>query len=1119
MIFSIPIFIEERSSGLARPPTFIVRPLFHREPMQRAEKLSRALTKLSNELHDVLRQLSDEPRHDALAQWAFNPWLEEATLELRLELASGSHRKTFFLAGYSVLDRKLYFSPPLPDLRFEVFPGQSLAERATAVFTRHFRELERESGAVNLDEYALLGKARVTTLEIALSPGAQAKKAKKPLRALLFGGEEKMDGEQELRKTSRPLHLMYPDDLERALGREREVEELARLFAGSDRRPILLVGARKVGKTTILHELVWRMCERKKERYGGNRDVWLVSPMRLISGMSYLGQWENRVLAILDHAKKKDRVLYFDDLLGLFFAGMSSASDLNVAQVLKRVLEKRSVRVIAEITPEAWRVLRERDRAFADLFHVVPVHEPTEQETLRILVDVARQLEEGQGCEFDLEAVPTVYELYRRFSSDAAFPGKAAGFLRRLAVRYAHLPHVKINRHVVLHQFESESGMRTALVDDRRVLDRKSVVQQMARGLVGQAQAVETFTDVVLTLKARLNDSKRPLGTFLMLGPTGVGKTQAAKMFSEYLFGSSERLLRFDMNEYVEGSFVSRLTGSPAEPDGLLTAAIRRQPFSVVLFDEIEKAAPEVFDMLLAVLDEGRLTDALGRVADFTQSVILLTSNLGAREARSRLGFGAETGGSEADDVIYASVAEKFFRPEFFNRLDRIIPFRPLDREQLEGIARKLLGSIFARDGLQRRDGVLNFSKNAMERLVQLGYHPQLGARALKRVVERELAQPLGEKLAALPPGVPMIANFKTEGNTFAVSIRELRPVERSVFWTEKTVARRSSGEQTRWTERILDGVYAALDRIEADIESIAPAGKIELSNLPPAHARYFFCREQLKKVDHLARAVERARETPRRSVSTAKLPKARPTKLLIRQTTSGTPGFDRQLEAISLRQNLADLESETQDIPDSPMLALLRESALLEAMAATPLDENPALLLLRASVQADIPLMLQVGDDYHKALSQIWGVSIATLGENGMNDEAFIRHMWAAKQGNILGFYLKGLNLRRLLPAGSHCILVRRENSVGIVQVRLDSIASEEAARGMFKKLAETKEAPAPEDHGPVLQIITEKKTLSDFRTGLVVPAKPSPEEFRALLLSALPLPREVEQAVQSAG
>lgn len=1113
MIFSVPIFVEERSSGLTKPSTFIVRPLFQPEPIQRAEKLSRALTKLSNDLHDLLRQLGEEPRHDALADWTFNPWLEEATLELRLELDSGSHRRWFFLAGYSALDRKLYFTPTVPGLRFEVFPGQSLAERATAVLTRHFREVERESGEVNLDEFALLGKARLTALDIALSPAAQAKKPKQNLRALLFGGEEKMDGERELRKTSRPLNSMYPDDLERAVGRDREVNELARLLAGSDRRPILLVGPRKVGKTAILHELVWRMCERKKEKFGGGREVWLVSPMRLISGMSYLGQWENRVLAILEYAKKKDRVLYFDDLLGLFLAGVSSASDLNVAQVLKPVLEKRSVRVIAEITPEAWRVLRERDRAFADLFHVIPVHEPGETETLRILVDVARQLEQEHGCQFDLEVVPTTYELHRRFSSDAAFPGKAAGFLRRLAVRFVSTRQIRVHRQYVFHAFQLESGLQTALLDDHRTLDRKSVVKQLANGLAGQDHVLEAFADVVLALKARLNDPKRPLGSFLMLGPTGVGKTQAAKTFSEYLFGRSGRLLRFDMNEYVDGRLVSRLTGTPEEPEGLLTAAIRRQPFSVVLFDEIEKAAPEVFDLLLAVLDEGRLTDAMGRVADFTQSVILLTSNLGVREAHSRLGFGTDAAAA-GDDAIYISAAEKFFRPEFFNRLDRIIPFRSLDRTHLEKIARQLVAGMFARDGLQRRDGVVNISKEAMERLVQLGYHPQLGARALKRVVEREMAQPIGEKLAAFPPGVPMIANFTTDGNGFAVNIREVRPVDRSVLWTEAAAAKRSSSEQARWTGRVLDGVYAALDRIEAEIESTAPPGKIELTNLPPEQARYFFCREQLKKVDHLARAVERAQSAAPRHFSSAKLPKTKPTKLLIRQFSSGTPAFDRQREAITLRQNVADLEPEALDIPNSPLMALLRETALLETMAATPLDNAPGILMLRASLHADIFPMTELGRAYCESLNQIWGASATRVVGQDANDAA-IRAMLKGLLGFFEAFYVKGLNLRRLIPPGAHCVPIRRDNGVGIVLVTFEPAGSEEEARDIAKKLVE-KEPPPPEDFGPVFQIITENKTLTDYRTGLVIPAAPSAEEFRAVLLSALALPPEVQEAVQ---
>lgn len=1112
MIFAIPIFIEERSSGPANPPTYIVRPLFQFEPVQRAEKLSRALAKLSNDLYQLLHELGQEPRHDQLAQWTFSPLLDECTIELRLELSSGPHRRNFFLVGYAALERRLYFTPTLPKLHFEVFSNQNLAERATTVLTKHFRELEREGETVNLDDYALNGKARLTILELTLNPAAIGKKAKKPKRALLFGGEEKKEGEVELRKTGRRMNAMYPDDLERAVGREREVEELARLMSATDRRPVLLVGPRMVGKTTIVQELVWRIGAQKKERYAGNREIWLLSPMRLISGMSYLGEWENRVLAILEHAKDKDRVLYFDDLLGLFTAGVSSASDLNVAQVLRPWIEKRAVRLIAEITPDAWRVLREKDRALADLFHVIPVNEPPETETLRVLINVTRQLEETHRCGFELDVVPTVYELQRRFATDAAFPGKAAGFLKRLAVRYAGHG---ISRWVALHEFREQSGLQVAMIDHSVSMERKAMVQSMRRLVVGQDHALEAFADILVTLKARLNDSRRPLATMLLLGPTGVGKTQAAKALAQFLFGHVDRLLRFDMNEYVDGASTIRLTGSPREPEGLLTSAIRRQPFSVVLFDEIEKAAPEVFDLLLAVLDEGRLTDALGRVSDFTQSVILLTSNLGAREARARLGFGAFESGAGADDSLYVSAAEKFFRPEFFNRLDRIIPFRALERTQLEGIARQLIGGLLARDGMRRRDGLLNLSPDALTRLTELGHHPQLGARALKRVVEREVVQPLAELLVSLPPGIPMIANVATKEGGFGVSLRDLNPVARTIFWPETIAQHQPSASHTAWTEQVLDGVYAALDRIEGELEKDAPAGKVELGALPPEQIRYFFCREHLKKVERLAQAVERTLDAPRRPVNTAKLPRAKPVKIIVRQSVTGNPRYERKRDAVALQHKLADLETEAVDVPDSPFGALLRECALLEALAARPVQAEPALLVFRACLPADSGVIIQLAVAYSECLGKICGPASATRLEQRPQQEL---PLGLILRRRAQGVFLNGINIGRFVPAGTNIILTRRsDGGTGVILVSLENATTETEAGARLKQLEESIDALEPESFGPVIQRRVEKKTLTDFRTGVIVPAEPSAEEFRAMLLSALPLPAEVAERLEN--
>jgi ATP-dependent Clp protease ATP-binding subunit ClpC len=1115
MIFAIPIFVEERSSSAANPPTYTVRPLFVPEPVQRAEKLSRALAKLSNDLHELLNNLGQEPQHDDLCRWTFSPLLEETTVELRLELASGSHRRNFFLVSYSALNRKLCFTPTLPEVHFEVLPHQTVAERAATVLARHFRELEHESGPIDLDDYAPKGKARLTTLDLTLHPAALAKKPKKPVRALIFGGEENKDGEAELRKTGRRLNAMYPDDLDRALGREPEVAELTRLLAATDRRPVLLVGPRRVGKTTVLHEVVWRMCARRKERAGVGRDIWLLSPMRLISGMSYLGEWENRVLAILEHARKKDLALYFDDLLGLFTAGVSAASDLNVALVLRPWLEKRQVRIIAEITPEAWRVLRERDRALADLFHVIPVNEPAESETLRVLINVGRQLEETHRCHFDLDIVPTAYELQRRYATDAAFPGKAAGFLKRLAVRFAG---ERVIRWRALDEFHQQSGLNIAMLDDAAVVERKHVRERLSRQLVGQDQVLDAFADVVVTLKARLNDPRRPLATMLLLGPTGVGKTQAAKALATTLFGSHDRLLRFDMNEYVDAASATRLTGSPRDPEGLLTSAVRRQPFSVVLFDEIEKAAPEIFDLLLAVLDEGRLTDALGRVTDFTQTVILLTSNLGAREAKSRLGFGAIEGGAEAEDSVYVSAAEKFFRPEFFNRLDRIIPFRSLERQHLEGIVRHLISDLVARDGLRRRDGLVNVTLEAMKRLAELGHHPQLGARALKRVVEREVAQPLAELLVTLPPGTPMVANVTTKGEGFDVALQGLNPVPCSVFWPEAIARPRTPAAQQTLTIQVLDAVYAALDRIEGALEQHAPTGKLEMGAMSPAHAHYFFCREHFKKVERLAKAVEHARMAPRRATNTARLPRAKPVKIVVRQQITSNPRFDRRRDAVALQHNLTDLEPETVDVPDSPLTALFREVALLEMLTAGAMITGGTLLVFRACLTSDGGAVSRLAKAYADCLGDISGVSTTGLFSHLSQEEQALKKMFGEVHSQTQSLFLKGINPRQFVAAPSSVILTRRSDGVtGVILMSLESVETEAQAKARTKELANSIDALEPGAFGPVIQQLIHDKTLTDFRTGVVVSAQPTVEEFRALLLSALPLPNEVAQVLES--
>ena len=1079
MTVTLPIYIEEHSRGAGEAPLFMLRPLHRDEPLRRSEKLARALAQMQSDLQTKLLEMSQDTRHDELARWCLLPDYESTTLELRIELKSGSHHRRFFFAGYEALGRKLWFTPKLSDLHFEVLKDQRLNERALEVLTQHFRGMEKKGDEVDLDDYALPqeGKARLTVLEVKFKPALNSARAKPAKRSSIFGGSgKKPDGEAELRKVGRLLNSMHPDDLPRATGRDTEVADLDRWLRLPDKRAILLVGPRQVGKTAIVQELVWRMMADKT--WTRRRNVWLVSPMRLISGMSYVGQWQNRVQAICNHVEKNDAVLYLDDLPGLFTAGQSANSDLNVAQLLKPRLEKRSLRLLAEI--------RERDRAFADLFHVVPVTEPGEADTLRILVSVAREMERQHGCAFSLEVVPAAYELHRRFASDAAFPGKAAGFLQRLAVKHANK---SCDRAAALEEFRERSGLHLALLDSAQALDREGIVKDLQKQVSGQDGVLHAFADVLIKLKARLNDPRRPLAAFLLLGPTGVGKTQCAKALAQHLFGSADRLLRFDMNEMVDSAAVQRLTGTPGQPDGLLTGAVRRQPFSVVLFDEIEKAAPEVFDMLLGVLDEGRLSDALGRVADFTSCVILLTSNLGVREAGSRIGF---SGAQETEmEAAYVTAAEKFFRPEFFNRLDRVLPFRELTRGHLAEIANRLLADVLQRDGLRQRQCLFDVTTAATERLVELGHHPQLGARALKRVIEREVAQPLAADLAARAPGIPLRIELRCGGGQFTLHTRELRPVERTVFWPEKL----SRGEIA--ASVVLDAAFDALDRLTERIEAHAPGGKLELDALTVTQERYFHCREQVRRVERLLQAAENSLKTrPASSGRALSVSRARPVKIIVRQYISGNPRFDRAREAELHQSRLAELDAADHDIIETPVFACVRELSLLELMTREPHDDAAAGLVIRGQGPYAMDHATALQERVQRLLDRHWGSEVKTAGRVTDHFRPFQIGVWTA-----------GLNVARLLEPLQGCWLLNDDGgSLQTLEVQMIACATpDEFAQRITQAI--------PAQEAPVVMTVRADRQIISHQTGLAVPLNADDEEFRAFHLSALPLPEELEK------
>jgi len=859
MNIEILVLVEPDAEPDEGGSVYRVRPLFCEAPERTDRTLATALARLAERLEKQLDSLGRDGEHGVLAAWSFSPDVDLHWLDLRLDLRGEMFRGHFPIVTFRQLDRTLAFSPWLDEVWFEVPHLKRLDEQATEVYARWFRNASKQREESALRE--LLGRFRnrkkpwITLVELSVTTRMDRGRSTEQGLALL-DGLEIGSGADELEAVGRCLDHLYPDGLGRAVCREELVGELERLLESGDQRPLLLVGPPMVGKTALIHEFIYRRGERRAAQHETplsrpDENVWLLNPQRLISGMSYVGQWENRLLAILKEAQQRRHILYFDDLLGLYHAGVTSQSTLSVADVLKPYVERRDVRVLAEATPEQLRVFRERDRGFADLFQIIRVDRPGEEETLRILLSVVRMLELRYGVRFGLDVLPTVLELTRCWQPEAAFPGKAAGWLNRLAVKHQA---AAVGRDTVLEEFRATSGVQVAFADTRARLLREDILDELRRRIIGQTAAVEAMADVVSVAKARLNDRQRPLGTLFFLGPTGVGKTECAKALTHYLFGDTARLVRFDMNEFVSPQSVARLVGTFHQPEGLLTGAVRRQPFCVLLLDEIEKAHPDVFDLLLQILGEARLTDALGRTASFASAVIILTSNLGTRQAAREVGFAPA--GSAADEV-YLKAVEEFFRPEFLNRLDRIVPFRRLEHRELERIARTILADVMGREGLARRKCAIELAGDALAWMVDRGYHRTLGARAMRRAVERDLVRPMARQLAAISPDTPTIMSVGRGGDALAVRVVPLAEVPRK--------AELARPERIDEPQRLLARARAVLDRLQPAYEARRPAMQDAEGRISPRYHWYLAVMEFLRQTRALAASIADELNGPRR--------------------------------------------------------------------------------------------------------------------------------------------------------------------------------------------------------------------------------------------------------------
>jgi ATP-dependent Clp protease ATP-binding subunit ClpC len=613
--------------------------------------------------------------------------------------------------------------------------------------------------------------------------------------------------------------LADANKLDPVIGRQTEIERVIQILARRTKNNPALIGEPGVGKTAIVEGLAQRIVEGDVPEPLLDKRVLQLDIGSVVAGTMYRGQFEERLKKVIDEIKGSDNILFIDELHMLVGAG-SAGSSVDAANILKPALARGELQCIGATTLDEYRQHIEGDAALERRFQPVYVDEPTIEETIDILRGVKRLYEEHHKLAIDEDSLEAASRLSARYITDRYLPDKAIDVIDEAAsrVRMYKMPHSSTLKDafaeiksVQRQKDEAIDAQRwaeaTALRDREREL--KSELEQMRVGwdsasagvsvtpedvaeivsmwtgvplmqmeteeserllqmeeslhkrIVGQDEAIETISRAVRRARAGLKDPQRPIGSFMFLGPTGVGKTELAKALAEFMFGSEEALLQFDMSEFMERHTVSRLVGAPPgyigyEDAGQLTETVRRRPFTVVCFDEVEKAHPEAVNMLLQIMEDGHLSDAKGRKVDFRNTIILMTSNVGADVIgrSTTLGFARNQDTADSEREAYDEMKEKvlealkrIFRPEFLNRLDGVMVFHALTKDQIKEIVDLEVDKVQLR--LAEHGLSLQLTEAAREYLAEKGYDPNLGARPLRRVIQSELEDALSEAVLA----------------------------------------------------------------------------------------------------------------------------------------------------------------------------------------------------------------------------------------------------------------------------------------------------------------------------------------------------------------------------------
>ncbi|MBO6585880.1 MAG: ATP-dependent Clp protease ATP-binding subunit [Gracilimonas sp.] len=650
--------------------------------------------------------------------------------------------------------------------------------------------------------------------------------------------------------------------LDPIIGREKEIERVAQVLSRRKKNNPVLIGEPGVGKTAIAEGLATRIIERKVSRVLYDKRVIALDLAALVAGTKYRGQFEERMKAVMTELEKTDDVILFIDELHTIVGAGGASGSLDASNMLKPALARGDVQAIGATTLNEYRQFIEKDGALERRFQKIMVDPTTPEETTEILNQIKPKYEKHHSVRFTDDAIDACVKLTDRYVTDHFLPDKAIDALDEAGAR-VHLSNITVPQNIIdlEEEIETTSEEKNSMVKkqrfeeaarlrdkEKRLIEELEVAQrqwekesenivydvneedvasviammsgvpvnkitqkegqkllkmkkELSGQVIGQDEAIVKLTKAIQRTRAGLKDPTRPIGSFIFLGPTGVGKTEMAKVLSKYLFDKEDTLIRIDMSEYMEKFSVSRLVGAPPgyvgyEEGGVLTEKVRRKPYSVILLDEIEKAHPDVFNILLQVLDDGILTDSLGRRVDFRNTIIIMTSNIGARDIRNMgKGIGFDTDDSAFDYAKMKSTIQdalkKVFNPEFLNRIDDVITFRPLEKDDIFQIIDLMNEDLFKR--IKELGYEIEVTKAAKEFITDKGFDQKYGARPLKRAIQKYIEDPLAEEL---------LENEHNEGSLIKIKMNNSRDgLEFDWKEAEPSASKSENGEEAKEEE------------------------------------------------------------------------------------------------------------------------------------------------------------------------------------------------------------------------------------------------------------------------------------------------------------------------------